>query len=252
MLKRPGPEFMLNTRYARQRTMRLQAREPQPPLELPYDAAQPRIGLPSPYDMPMEQVDLRRLIEERSSLRDYAPEPLSLVELAYLCWCTQGVKQRIGDKATFRTVPSAGARHAFETYLLVNRVENLAPGLYRYLALEHALYPLHAVGDIADAITVACLNQEMVARCAVAFIWVAHAPRMTWRYGDRGYRYLHLDAGHICQNLYLASEAIACGACAIAAFDDDQLNAALRLDGDDLFVTYLATVGKRKGPTGLD
>jgi SagB-type dehydrogenase family enzyme len=69
---------------------------------------------------------------------------------------------------------------------------------------------------------------------------------MVWRYGERGYRYLHLDAGHVCQNLYLAAQVIGCGVCAIAAFDDAALNEAWELDGEDLFVIYLATVGKRR------
>jgi SagB-type dehydrogenase family enzyme len=84
----------------------------------------------------------------------------------------------------------------------------------------------------------------MVNTSGVTFFWVAVSERMEWRYPVRGYRYLHLDAGHVCQNLYLAAEAISCGVCAIAAFDDEKVNEALNLDGENLFVIYVATVGK--------
>jgi SagB-type dehydrogenase family enzyme len=143
-------------------------------------------------------------------------------------------------------VPSAGARHAFETYLLVNNVEGLAPGLYRFLALSHQLAQVEVETGLADRITRACLDQSHVKRSAVTFFWSAVPYRMAWRYGERGYRYLHLDAGHVCQNLYLAAEVIGAGVCAIAAFDDEALNRLLGFDGEEQFVIYLATVGKRK------
>jgi SagB-type dehydrogenase family enzyme len=142
-------------------------------------------------------------------------------------------------------VPSAGARHAFETYLLANRVEELRPRLYRFLAGEHVLQPRPGTERVAPTMAQACLDQDMVKTCAVAFIWVAVPARMTWRYSQRGYRYLHLDAGHVCQNLYLAAESLDCGACAIAAFDDDAVNGVLGIDGEEQFAIYLATVGRK-------
>lgn len=174
----------------------------------------------------------------------YAPASLALAEISYLLWCTQGVMKATRG-ATLRTVPSAGARHAFETYLLANRVEGLTPRLYHFLAGEHALQPRPGTEGIAPALARACLDQEMLETCAVAFVWVAVASRMTWRYGQRGYRYLHLDAGHVCQNLYLAAESLDCGACAIAAFDDDAVNGLLGVDGEEQFAIYLATVGRK-------
>ncbi len=79
----------------------------------------------------------------------------------------------------------------------------------------------------------------------MTFAWTVDSYRMTWRYGERGYRYLHLDAGHVCQNLYLAAESVDCGVCAIAAFDDEAANRLLGLDGEEQFVIYFATVGKK-------
>ena len=85
-----------------------------------------------------------------------------------------------------------------------------------------------------------------MAASAATFLWVADKKRMEWRYGDRGARYLHLDAGHVCQNLYLSAEAIESGVCAIAAFDDDEINRVVGVDGKEQFVIYVATVGKKQ------
>lgn len=218
---------------------------PQPPLELPVPPDAELLPLPAPAGLNIPKIDLREAVERRRSKRRYKEAPLSLAELSYLLWMTQGVKEVTARPVTLRTVPSAGARHAFETYLLVNQVEGLAPGLYRFVAGQHALLKLDAPDSIRQDVTHACLDQSQVYNSAVTFIWVAVAERMTWRYVERGFRYLLLDAGHVCQNLYLAAEAVNCGVCAIAAYDDDLLNEALDLDGENLFAIYLASLGKQ-------
>ena len=239
-----GEEFMEKRKYRYIPASDQQKGLPQPPLELPADPERPVIDLPAPGKIRVKKLDLRKAIEERHSVRAYAKEPLSLEELAFLLWCTQGVKKVAGTSATFRTVPSAGARHALETHLLVNDVDGLAPGLYRYLALSHRLQQRDTGPALHIRIAEACLGQQFVMRCGVAFLWVAVPYRMTWRYGERGYRELHKDAGHACQNLYLAAQAVGCGACAIAAYDDDAMNQILGIDGVEQFLIYLATVGK--------
>ena len=244
-MKSIGREFMLKTQYAHMGPSAEKQGKPQPPLELPFQPEAPRIALPAPGEIHVPQVDLRQAIERRRTLRKYAGQPISLEELAFLLWTTQGVKSVTGRPVTLRTVPSAGARHAFETLLLVNRVEGLAPGMYRYLALEHALLPLSAAADMPQRLYAACLDQGQITASAVTFLWVAVLERMYWRYDERGYRYLHLDAGHVCQNLCLAAEAINSGVCEIGAFDDEAVNAALGLDGVEQFVIYMATVGNR-------
>ncbi len=218
---------------------------PQPPLELDYPLEHPLIHLPDHHNLQPPAADLWAVIDQRVTLRRYSEQTLTLTEISLLLWTTQGVKEVTPRPVTLRTVPSAGARHAFETFLLVNRVEGLQPGLYRYVALEHALLPVDLSEDVNARLTKACFDQKQVATSAVTFFWVAVAERMTWRYGDRGYRYMLLDAGHVCQNLYLAAEGIGCGVCAIAAYDDDAANAALHLDGEALFVIYAASLGKR-------
>ena len=218
----------------------------QPPLELSYDSDRPAFALPSPSTCPVRSVSIEQAIQQRRSVRQYADAPLSQGEISYLLWSTQGVREVMEGHATFRTVPSAGARHAFETYVLANRIEGLTLGLYRYVALEHKLVEADLNPAIADQITAGCFGQRFVRTSAATFIWAAVPYRMTWRYGERGYRYLHLDAGHVCQNLYLSAEAIDCGVCAIAAFDDDRMNELLGLDGESAFTIYVATVGKKR------
>lgn len=245
MSKDIGKRFMKKTQYRYLETSDQNKELPQPPLEEPWDENGDIIDLPSPKELQVPDISLRTAIEKRRSLRKYAQKPLTLVELSYLLWCSQGVQKVIPRPVTIRTVPSAGARHAFETYLLINNVADIQPGLYRYLAIDHKLVAVNLEPGIAEKITVACLRQPFVKKSAVTFIWVAVAYRMYWRYGERGYRYLHLDAGHVCQNLYLAAEAVKGGACAIAAFSDEELNGLLGLDGEEQFAIYVATVGKR-------
>lgn len=240
-----GKEFMEKSKYKYLLESFQKRGFPQPPLELAFDISSQSIPLPSISQLPPYQIELKTAIEKRKTLRRYSQTSLSLEELTYLLWITQGVKEVSDATRTSRNVPSAGARHAFETYLVINRVGDLKPGLYRYLALKHALLPIDTDPEFSYKVAHACLNQQQIKTSAVTFVWVAVKERMYWRYGERGYRYLHLDAGHVCQNLYLGAEAIGCGMCAIAAFDDDQLNAVLGLDGDNCFVIYLGSLGKR-------
>jgi SagB-type dehydrogenase family enzyme len=237
-------DYLEKTKYKNLSPSGQQQGLPQPSLDLPCDPRLQRFTLPKPAEIKLSEITLREAVERRISRRDYAKQPLSLEELAYLLWMTQGVRLVKEGKLTNRNVPSAGARHAFETYLAVNTVEGLEAGLYRYLALTHELVALNLEPDFTSRLKVACRNQEHVLNSAVTFIWVSVLERMTWRYSERSYRYLFLDAGHVCQNLYLAAEQIHCGVCAIAAYDDDEVNGLLGLDGHKLFATYLASLGK--------
>lgn len=240
-----GSRFMKETQLKRLDISDQMKGLEQPPLTKGVGRAEHTVYLPDPENLEIKKVDLEEAIRERRSVRKYSPEHLTLPELTFLLWATQGVTRDLGQ-TTLRTVPSAGARHALETYLLINRVDPLAPGLYRYHPLEHILLQEKKDEKLVEPMTAACLGQKMVAESAVTFIWTAIPYRMNWRYGQRGYRYLHLDVGHACQNLYLASETVGCGVCAIGAYDDDEVNRLLGLDGMEEFVIYLATVGKKE------
>lgn len=237
-----GREFIELTRYGTTPVTTDEMKGvPQPDIEDP--PVGDLITLPDPDRDFVQELDLSEAIELRESVRDYTEESMQLAELSYLLWCTAGIKWAFSGEA-FRTVPSAGCCHAIDTYLAVSRVNGLKPGLYRYIAVDHALEQLPAYPDLKADITDVCFNQSCVAGAAVVFIWAAQTDRMTWKYGERGFRNIFLDAGHICQNLYLTVQAVGCGCCAIGAFRDEEMNEMLSLDGTDQFVLYMATVGK--------
>ncbi len=244
-MKPTGQIFMETTKYKYLSRADQFRKLPSPPLEKPFSEDGKFVSLPKPSEMPTKPLDLRSAIESRRSLRQYAEEPLAIEELAYLLWCTQGLVERHDPYATFRTVPSAGGRHSFETYLMINRVRGLQPGLYRYLSFSHRLLAIDSDPELADRIAEACLGQSIVRDSAVTFIWSCVIYRMAWRYSERAYRLVHLDAGHVCQNLYLAALQIGCGVCAIGAFDDDLMAKLLGIDGIEEFVIYCASAGKK-------
>ncbi len=246
MLKENGYTFVEETKYPHLSEADQQQDKPQPPYEIPLEEGKPLIDLPDPEDLDFELVGLREMIEQRRSVRRYSPDELSLEELSYLLWLTQGVKfVSEKRKVTLRTVPSAGCRHPFETYLSVNRVEGLEAGLYRYAATENKLVALDLRDDFNAELTEACMGQRQVETSAVTFIWAAVPYRTVWRYAERSYRYLYLDAGHVCQNLHLAAEAINCGVCAIGAYHDDAADDLLGFDPPEMFVVYMASLGRK-------
>jgi SagB-type dehydrogenase family enzyme len=176
-------------------------------------------------------------------VRTYSDESIMRWELSLMLHYTQGISdERVQH---LRNVPSAGALHPFETYVAVNRVDGLQKGLYRYLVLDNALvHEKCQIGDI-DSIANACRRPELIKNAAVTFLWIAVPDRLVWKFGPRGWRYLFIEAGHLCQNLYLVATALGYGACAIGSYRDDEMNCALGLDGEDQFCIYLATVGKK-------
>ncbi|MDK2886393.1 MAG: hypothetical protein PWP54_951 [Thermosipho sp. (in: thermotogales)] len=218
---------------------------PKPPVEKPYDKNSKIIDLPSFDEFSnLENINLVNLILNRRSRRSFSDLPLTLKELSFLLWSTQGVKKYIPEKeVVFRTVPSAGACHPFETYLVINNVENIEKGIYRYLSLEHKLL-LIKLGDFSKEVIEATLGQQFVGKSAVVFVWAAIPYRTEWKYAQESYKAIALDAGHICQNLYLSAEAIKCGTCAVAAYDQEKMDKLIGVDGNDEFVVYLAPVGK--------
>lgn len=247
MLEQNGYEFVEETKYANISESDQGQDKPQPPYEISLEKRRPLIDLPDPPSIELGTYDLRKAIEIRRSLRRYTDDSLSMEELSYLLWLTQGVK-KIDEKrhVTWRTVPSAGCRHPFETYLSINRVDSLDPGLYRFAALEHKLVALEYSDSFNEKLTEACLGQRQVKTSAVTFIWAAVPYRTIWRYAERSYRYLYLDAGHVCQNLHLAAESINCGICAIGAYDDDAMDQLMGFTPPEMFVIYLASLGRRE------
>ncbi len=217
--------------------------KPLPALQKPFPPGAPQIELVSPEKFNIGSMTVLEAIRSRQSCRSYLPTALTLEELSFLLWATQGVKSIMRDGyATRRTVPSGGSRHPFETYLAVLRVEGLAPGLYRYLAIEHKLLLLHEDPEIGSKISDACADFSL--QSAVTFIWTAIPYRTEWRYGPLAPKLIAQDSGHVCQNLYLACTSIQAGTCAVGAYSQDKIDHLLGVDGVDEFTIYCAPVGK--------
>lgn len=218
---------------------------PHPPLQKDYPKDAVLIDLVAPDNLKIGKMPLIDAIRKRRSHREYSERSLSLEELSFLLWATQGVHEvwREGI-ATRRTVPSAGSRHPFETYLVIFKVEELEPGLYRYLPLEHKLYLISTDKHLPENLVTSCMGQGFVSTSAVTFIWTTVPYRTEWRYGKASHKIIALDVGHICQNLYLACESINAGTCAIGAYFQDKMDALLGIDGKEEFTVYVAPVGK--------
>jgi SagB-type dehydrogenase family enzyme len=186
---------------------------------------------------------LWKALQERRSIREYSSLPLSLKDLSNLLWAAQGITEK-AFAPWYRTAPSAGALHPIDTYLIINRVEGMEPGIYFFDVVEFSL-TLKRAGDFSGPIAQAALNQEIAQAAAVVFVWVAVIRRSRQKYRQRAYRYIYLDCGHIAQNLYLAATAMGLGCCGIAAIFDDEVNDLVGVDGQEETAIYLATVGKR-------
>jgi SagB-type dehydrogenase family enzyme len=216
---------------------------PPPNMQKAYPPGAPLIDLIPPEAFSVGDVPLIEAISRRRSHRDFSGESLTMEELAFLLWATQGVQEvSIDGTESLRTVPSAGARHPFETYLIVRRVGGLQPGLYRYLALEHKLCLLSPLDETAAPEIYD--DWQLEPEDALLFIWTIIPYRTEWRYSILSHKMIAMEAGHICQNLYLAATAIGAGVCAIGAFPQAEIDKLISVDGADEFAVYLARLGK--------
>lgn len=218
-----------------------------PPLEKPIPDGAHLINLvPAEELHDISAMNVYTAIASRRSRRAFSPEPLTLKELSFLLWATQGVRKIAAPGTAFRVVPSAGCRHALETYLCILNVEGIEEGIYRYLPIEHQLLLVSQPVQFSTRISAAALGQDFVGKCAVTFIWTAIPYRMEWRYDIAAHKVIALDAGHVCQNLYTACEAIHAATCAVAAYHQEMMDNLLGVDGDEEFTIYIAPVGKSK------
>lgn len=244
---RAGRKFLTSGPWEEFRNLDLdQAKKiPPPPIQPDCPDGAETIDLVPPDALRLGTAPLLDVINQRRSRRIYTDESLTLEELSFLLWTTQGLQEVVrGGAATLRTAPSGGARHALETYVVVNRVEGFKPGLWRYQPVDHQLCLLREDADLPTKIAEACCDQKFVGRGAVVFAWTAVPYRMEWRYGVLSHKVIALDAGHVCQNLYLAAESIGAGTCGIGAYFQSQVDALLGVNGDDELTVYLAPVGK--------
>ncbi len=222
-----------------------QKKIPPPPFQKAYPKDTILIDLVPPEEFKIGKTPFLKIVNSRKSRRKYTDEHLSLEELSFLLWCTQGLKRELkSGRGVLRTVPSSGAKSPFETYLVINRVEGLDPGLYRYISFSHKLYFVKKIEDAEKTIGELSYNQNFVGKAPVIFCWTAVPYRTEWRYTILAHKFIAVDLGLICQNLYMACEAIKLGTCAIGYYEQNKIDKLFELEPKDEFVVLLQPVGK--------
>ena len=239
MGERAGRDFQRKSKYVRGRMEPHELdweNQPSPYKEYPEA---PELALPEPA-FPVAP-SMKDLVGRRRSVRVFSTKAVTLEELSALLWASAGIT-KVTANFEYRAAPSAGALYPIETYLVVNRVEELPPGVYHYSVRGHSVRQLKK-GDFAADAAAAALDQEMARKAPVVFAWTAVFGRSAWKYRERAYRYVYLDCGHIAGQLSLAAAALGLGSCSIAAIYDDEANALLGVDGEDESVLYMCVVG---------
>lgn len=182
-------------------------------------------------------VSVEKALRERRSVREYSNRTLTLQECAQILWAAQGVT----DSRGYRTAPSGGALYPLELYLVVGRVDGLAPGVYRYIPGTHTLQ-MKKEGDIRDDLSDAALGQPQVRKAPAVLVFSVVYERITRKYGERGKRYALIEAGHAAQNVYLQAESLGLGTVSVGAFSDDDVHAVTGMSGDEEAI-YILPVG---------
>ena len=199
-----------------------------------------RITLPPPEH---RGLTVEEALRKRRSVRNYSDRPMTLPELSQLLFAAQGVTGRTFDHL-LRTVPSAGALYPYEIYVVALSVDSLPPGVYHYSVRDHQLEQLKT-GDFRGRISSAALEQDMMAEADVVFVLSAIFDRTRSKYGERGFRYVYIEAGHISQNIYLQAVSLGLGSVAVGAFHDGKVNELIGVDGRNEAAIYLHAVGTR-------
>ena len=216
-----------------------------PELIKQYSPRPSQVVLPAPaFEKP--SLNLFEALQKRRSYRDFSGEPLTLSQLSQILFYTWGLPRRGSayyfNDFPFRSAPSAGGLQPIEVYCVANAINSLAPGLYHYQPLAHSLELLNA-GLMRRKIVSLLLKHEWIHPASVVILLSCVVDRMLWKYGARGYRYMHADAGFVGQNIYLTAAALGLGTSAVAGFDEDGLNQLLNLNGRREFVVLAFPIG---------
>lgn len=201
-------------------------------------------SIPLSLSWNLTEARITPLIQKRRSLRKYSDKPLTLKDISFLLWASQGITAKAGEHF-FRSSPSAGALYPFETYVFVDFIDGLEKGIYHFNVEDFSLELLEE-GEISEKLASACLNQKFIKAAPVTFVWSGVLSRCFGKYGERALRYLLLDIGHVCQNTLTGAEAVGAGGCPIASFFDDELNDLLKLDTSDEMCLYAASFGRKE------
>lgn len=181
-----------------------------------------------PVTVTSEISRIEELLAKRRSVRRYAERGLTEMVISRFLWAAQGINSGEG----LRTSPSAGALYPLEIHAVVGEGNGLEPGIYRYVAEEHAL-TREATGDVREKLARAALSQPMVSKAPVSLVISAVYPRITGKYGKRGIRYADMKAGHAAQNVYLLGVELGIGTCAVGAFNDEEVKKVLKLPANE-------------------
>jgi SagB-type dehydrogenase family enzyme len=202
-----------------------------------------RVKLPDPGKISARLDDI---ITQRRSRREYTGEAISQEQLATLLHYSCGVNGSIPGygyrRLPLRTFPSSGGLQSPEVYLSVQAVQGIAPGMYHYHPVDGAL-ELMREGQHATMLAALSFQQAFILSASVLFLITGCFERLRWKYGQRAYKYMCMDAGYLGQNLYLVAEALGLGACAIAGFVDDAIEGLLQIDGRNEMILLLTTAG---------
>jgi len=200
-------------------------------------------------ELPAPQRDdgpgLWSVLQRRRSVRRYDERSISAAELGQVLWAADGRTAEAGDLA-LRTAPSAGGLYPIETYVAIHDVTDISPGVWHYDVRRHRL-DLVTGGDVRMPTAHAALDQPIAATSAAVFLWSAVFERTLWKYRQRGFRYMYMEAGHLAQNVALAAVATGLGTCQIAAIYDDEANALVGADGTSESVLYMSTLARPAG-----
>lgn len=198
-----------------------------------------RIKLPEPSYA--SNLSVEEALSKRRSIRDYSGESLTVEEVSQLLWAAQGITSPGGG----RTAPSAGALYPLELYLVVGDVESIDKGVYRYIPGEEHNMEKVKDGDVRAELAEAALGQECVKDAAIDIVFTAVYARTTWKYGERGIRYVHIEAGHAAQNVYLQAVSLDLGTVVIGAFIDSEVKKIVSA-GEQEEPLYIMPVGRKR------
>jgi len=241
-VKTVGDDFQKETKYSRDKRLGGNldwANKPET-----YKSYPPSKTIQLPNALQEATMSFVEVLRRRKSIRAFSNQPLSLVDLGFLLWASTGI-QRVEQGYEFRTAPSAGALYPIETYIAANNIEDVDSGIYHYNIKNHLLEEIKT-GNFGDSLAHSALGQQICASASAVFIWTAIFERSKWKYKQRAYRYIYLDAGHIAENLALAAASITCGSCQIGAFFDDEINSIVDVDGAEESTILLSVIGHPK------
>ncbi len=200
--------------------------------------------VPLPMRLPAMDMRLDQAMRSRVSTREMLAQALNKIQLASLLHYGYGVTRKKNSSLprALRVVPSAGALYPLEIFCYVANVEGIPPGIYHYNPVKHHL---RQTGEREQAAQIyACGIQETIPRRAsLLFFITALFPRSTFKYGDRGYRFTLLEAGHVAQNVNLMCAAYKLACVNIGGFYDRQVDSLLGLDGVAHSTLYIIAVG---------